>query len=395
MAPRRRTPIQSTGDTQSEQLPLTPTTPTAIVSFSDEQFKRLLNAIAAKSVPPPLKTLQVNFSPHLHDVFTFTSQLTDDVDPKRVHECLQHEAKYWYDSLSQCLKAGLAARTSNWIDMLETKFRWTAGKASVDISVDTSVIPPQEQQEQGKHDTKHDTQTASTSAQPNHPQITMQPPEQDAPGSDTLDTQHDTQKPSTPAHPNPQPNTVQTPEQRAPSATTPERFKQEVDYKYDGPCIMRHRKKLSLNTVKFMMSTPSHYLIQLQYQARGGSHFAYYWSNSRPPGLLSLTHHPPRFERTLTRLNIGHHGNRHRLSHSGPSNPRQFSGTWFRHFSSSVSQHARTTHAHFSTTTLHISFLSILGPSPTLPLRPKLCIWCCSIGGLLLGQEHFLLVGNC
>ena len=277
----------------------------ALVSFSDEQFKQLLNAIAAKPLPEPMKTTPtVKFAPHLHDVFSFTAHLAN-ADPTRIHECLQAEAKEWYESkLKHAERLGMATSTRCWINMLETKFRYTAGKAS--------VTPQQEQQEQGKHDTKHDTQTASTSAQPNHPQITMQPPDQDAPGSDTFDTSHDTQHntqmSSTPAHPNPQPNTVQTPAQRAPPAPAPapapERFKQEVDYKYDGPCIMRHRNKLintvDLNTVNFMMSTPSsNHLIQLQYQARGGSHFAYFWSNSRPPGL-----------RTLTRLIFGDLANR-------------------------------------------------------------------------------------
>ena len=312
MAPRRRTQTPSDDNTQVEQH---------------------LQRLRLKFLPESTKTppVHLKFAPHLHDVFSFTSQLTlSNADPTRIHECLQDEAKEWYDKrLGEAAKIGLATGLKVWTNELERVFRYTAGKASVSL--------PQEEQEQQQeqHDTKHNTQTASTSAQPNPQQITMQPPEQHAPGNDT---QHNTQKPSSPPHPNPQPNTVQTPEQpaspapakrRAPPA--PERFKQKVDYKYDGPCIMRHCNKLintvDLNTVKFMMSTP--HLIQLQHQVLGGFHFAYFWSNSRPPGHPLITW----FERTLTRLNHGHHGNRLRLSHSDPSNPRQFSGTWFRHFS--------------------------------------------------------------
>ena len=255
------------------------------VSFSDEQFKRLLNAIAAKSLPQPLKTPQVKFSPHLHDVFSFTAHLAN-ADPTRIHECLQAEAKEWYESkLKHAERLGMATSTECWINMLETKFRYTAGKASVTPPQEQQESPQeqQEQQEQRNHDAKHNTQNASTSAQPNPQQITMQPPEQDAPGSDTLDTSHDTQMSSTLPHPIPQQTTTQTPAQCAPA---PERFKQEVDYKYDGPCIMRHRNKLIYTVNTLMMSTP--HLIQLQHQVLGGAHFAYFWSNSRPPGLLSL-----------------------------------------------------------------------------------------------------------
>ena len=73
---------------------------------------------------------------------------------------------------------------------------------------------------------------ALTHLQPNSQQITIQPPEQRAfcaPAS------------APPA----------APKQRAPTAF--ERFKQEIDYKYDGPCIMRHRKKL-INTVDLVIS---------------------------------------------------------------------------------------------------------------------------------------------
>ena len=101
----------------------------------------------------------------------------------------------------------------------------------------------------------------------------MQPPKQHAPGNDT---QHDTQEPSTPPHPNPQQITMQIPEQPAPLAPAmrraptapapiPERFKQKVDYKFDGLCCMRHLKRvIYFNTVNrsLIMSIP--HLIQLQ-----------------------------------------------------------------------------------------------------------------------------------
>ena len=95
---------------------------------------------------------------------------------------------------------------------------------------------------------------------------------------------------------------MQTPAQPVPA---PERFKQKVDYKYNGLYIMRYLSRL-INTVDrlLIMSTPLlNHLIQLRYQALGGFHFAYYWSNSRPPGLLTAGH-------ILTRLILGDHANR-------------------------------------------------------------------------------------
>ena len=53
MVPRRRSTKKSTSDTQSERLPLTP----AAVTFSDERFERVLNALAPKPLPEPLKDI--------------------------------------------------------------------------------------------------------------------------------------------------------------------------------------------------------------------------------------------------------------------------------------------------------------------------------------------------
>lgn len=186
MTPRRRTPAEPTQ-----------------VGFSDEQVKQLLNAITAKSLPATPKTtpLQFKSSPHLHDVFSFTRLLTDDVDPTRVPECLQHGSMYWYESLSRAMQLGLGTRTRHWKDELEKRYRHnTAGKVSV---------TPQEQEE---HDTQQDTQMAATPVQPKPQPVTLQQSEQRAPPSVTPmtpqklhDTQQNTQMPSTPPQQVPQP----------------------------------------------------------------------------------------------------------------------------------------------------------------------------------------------
>ena len=273
----------------------------AMVTLSDAQFERLVWVLAPKPVPEPMKTPPtVKSAPHIYNVFCFTSrltdQLTDDVDPKRVNEYQRHEARYyyeWYDSLSDGLKAGLAVNTSNWITELEQRSNWTAGENSI-------VLRDQDEYDT-ENNTKHNTQTASTSARPNSLQITMQPPEQCAPGSDTAytphDPQHDTQEPSTPPHSYPQQATTQTPEQPAPPTTAerrappaPERIKQELDYNRDGLCIISHRKRpiqaIGLDTLigSLMVSTPHLVQLQLQHQAFGGALFdnlPYPWTTQR------------------------------------------------------------------------------------------------------------------
>ena len=216
MAPRRRQPSQPLQPLQPLQ-PSKPSEPSeTTISFTDEQFKRLLNALIARFVPNITKISPVHFK--------------------------------------------------------------SAPKAS--------VTPP-DQQEQ--HNTSYDTQQES-------PQ--------------------ETQMPLTPPQQIPQPIATQPSEQRAPPAAV--RFLEKVDYKYDGPCNMRHRK-LSFNTVNLMMSTPSsNHLIQLRYQARKGSHFTYFWSNSRPPGIAC---------HILTRLNLGDHGNRLRLGQLVFKKSRLFPGS--------------------------------------------------------------------
>ena len=115
--------------------------------------------------------------------------------------------------------------------MLETKFKYTAGKA---------FVTPQEQQK---------------SPQEQQEQLDIQ--------QDT----HNTQMPSTPPQPNPQPIATQTSEQRAPRPAAPERFKQKVDYKYDSLCRMRYLSKLDFNTVdrSLMISPLSASLVKLQH----------------------------------------------------------------------------------------------------------------------------------
>ena len=53
-----------------------------------------------------------------------------------------------------------------------------------------------------------------------------------------------------------------------------------------------------------------------------------------------------------------------------------------------------TTHGHYSTTIAPFRFNFSLGTSPTSPLRSKVRIQCFSIGGSLLGREHFSVGGN-
>ena len=97
----------------------------------------------------------------------------------------------------------------------------TAASSSLASSSPASLSPASSSPASSsiQHDTQHDTQMASTHPRQNPQQITMQSPEKPAPAA---------------------------PEQRAPPATapTPERFKQEIDYKYDGLCTMRHLSKL-------------------------------------------------------------------------------------------------------------------------------------------------------
>ena len=290
------------------------------IRFSDEQFKRLLQQFLPTSAPVPLKTPSDNltFDPLIHDVFSFTQLLRNNVDPQHIHKCLRRGAQTWYQEINNTARIGMDTSSKLWIEELEKQFRWTAGKAPV------------------QHNTAHNT-----------------PPK--------------TQLSSTPLPQNPQQSSQQPAYQQA--APT-ERFKQEkVDYKYDGLCSMRRLSKLThSDTVIFMMSITSASLIQqLQHQAFCAN-TAYFWSNSRPPGLTPCSQHElnPMRQQDLSRTYPGDHVKRlnSRFAHlPSPLGPHLDFSTVFP--SMRIYHPALILNHHLTGSLLHL-----FGPSTRVYLRP-------------------------
>ena len=194
-----------------------------------------------------------------------------------------------------------------------------------------------------------------------------------ASSSSQLDTQHNTQMASTHPQPNPQQITTQPPEQPAHPAPAPERFKQEVDYKYDGQCIMRRRKKL-INTVDLIISLFSATSLILHCSAPkngpdGWKHqFLDHGWYTHCPDHVQVVHFFG-WSSEITFLSDS--------AQSLLSKSRQFPGTWFRLGFSACNFNTGPFLHHLSTDHMILA----LGASARLSLPPRAWVMMISCGG--------------
>ena len=99
------------------------------ITFSDTHSEQSLDPFLPKSVPEDnAPKCQMYISQ------VFSQPLTDNVDPRPIHNCLDAEAMEWYDTVGEAARVGPAPSVEIRTSELEPSFKDTAGKTSVDSS---------------------------------------------------------------------------------------------------------------------------------------------------------------------------------------------------------------------------------------------------------------------